>query len=112
MGLPRGLSQGGKPLRPQAGHFEGRGGAALGGRRRLSEDPWFFTVGDAAVGPGIPLLNLPSRASFAAIDSRTDKIVWRKEVPMSALGRSGAMSTAGGLMFRGGDDGNFGAYDA
>jgi quinohemoprotein ethanol dehydrogenase len=97
---------------PQTGYFYVQGGASLGGRRRLSEDPWFFTVGDAAVGPGIPLLHLPGRASFAAIDSRTDKIVWRKEVPFSALGRSGAMTTAGGLMFRGGDDGNFEAYDA
>ena len=97
---------------PQTGYFYVQGGASLGGRRRLSEDPWFFTVGDAAVGPGIPLLHLPGRASFAAIDSRTDKIVWKKEVPFSALGRSGAMTTAGGLMFRGGDDGNFEAYDA
>jgi glucose dehydrogenase/plastocyanin len=97
---------------PQTGYFYVQGGASLGGRRRLSEDPWFFTVGNADVSPGIALLNLPGRAFFAAIDSRTDKIVWRKEVPVSVLGRSGAMSTAGGLMFRGGDDGNFEAYDA
>jgi outer membrane protein assembly factor BamB/plastocyanin len=97
---------------PQTGYFYVQGGASLGGRRRLSEDPWFFTVGGASANPGIGLLNLPGRAFFGAIDSRTDKIIWRKEVPVSALGRSGSMSTAGGLMFRGGDDGNFEAYDA
>ncbi len=97
---------------PRTGYFYVQGGASLGGRRRLSKDPWFFTIGGAGANPSIALLNLPGRAFFAAIDSRTDKIVWRKEVPVSALGRSGAISTASGLMFRGGDDGNFEAYDA
>jgi len=63
-------------------------------------------------GGGIALLNLPTRSFFAALDSRTGKVVWKKEVPPATLGRSGAMTTAGGLMFRGGADGNFEAYDA
>lgn len=95
---------------PQTGYFYTQGSATLGSRRRLSEDPWFFTVGGA--GGGIALLNLPSRSFFGALDSRTGKIVWKKEVPPGTLGRSGAITTAGGLMFRGGGDGNFEAYDA
>lgn len=95
---------------PQTGYFYAQGIDSLGSRRRLSEDPWFFTAPKES--GNIALLNLPSRAFFAAIDSRTDKIVWKKEVPSLILGRSGATTTAGGLMFRGGEDGNFGAYDS
>ena len=47
---------------------------------------------------------------LAAIDSRTNKVVWKKEF---RPGRpTGAMTTAGGLMFQSAPDGNFQAYDA
>ena len=95
---------------PQTGYFYAQGVDALGGRRRFSSDPWFFLVGPAS--GGVPLLNLPVRGFFAAIDSRTNKVVWKKEVPGRMLGRSGLMTTGGGLMFHGGEDGNFEAYDA
>jgi len=57
-------------------------------------------------------LNLPARGFVAAIDSRTDKVVWKKEMPLSNLGRSGSITTAGGLLFRGTADGDFEAFDA
>ena len=43
---------------------------------------------------------------------RTNKIVWKKEVPPAQLGGSGPLTTAGGLLFRGAADGNVEAYDA
>ena len=94
---------------PQTGYFYVQGGAGLGLRRRFSEDPWFFALG---AGGSTPLLNLTGRSFFAAIDSRTDKVVWRKDVPQGTLGRSGSIATSGGLVFRGGADGNFQAFDA
>ena len=48
---------------------------------------------------------------LAAIDSRTNKIVWKKEMPPN-LGTSGPLTTAGGLMFRGDAGGSVQAYDA
>ena len=57
-----------------------------------------------------PGLNSLGHGVLAAIDSRTNKIVWKKEF---RPGRpSGAMTTAGGLMFQSAPDGNFQAYDA
>ncbi len=93
----------------QTGYFYAQGSASLSGRRRFSDDPWFFTV--AAAGGSLSFFRLPTRSFIAAIDGRTDKIVWKHEVP-SGIGRSGALTTAGGLMFHGGEDGNFEAYDA
>lgn len=94
---------------PQTGYFYAQGSASLTGRRRFSDDPWFFTV--AAAGGSLSFFHLPTRSFIAAIDSRTDKVVWKHEVP-PGMGRSGALTTAGGLMFYGGEDGNFQAYDA
>ena len=48
--------------------------------------------------------------TFTALDSRTNKIVWQKREGGDQS--YGALSTAGGLVFRGKVDGNLEAYDA
>lgn len=50
--------------------------------------------------------------TFTAVDSRTNKIIWQKKMPYSVGQGSGALATAGGLVFHGEPDGNFQAYDA
>ncbi len=49
---------------------------------------------------------------ITALDSRTNKIVWQKEVPYLAGFGSGVLATAGGLIFHGGSDGFFRAFDS
>jgi outer membrane protein assembly factor BamB len=49
---------------------------------------------------------------ITALDSRTNKQVWQKEVPYLAGFGSGVLATAGGLLFHGGSDGFFRAYDS
>ncbi len=89
---------------PETGYFYAQGNPGLGWRRR-SEDPYYWPSGGNIPGPkGFGVL--------AAIDSRTDKIVWKKEFSRAVFGRGGMMTTAGGLMFRLEADGNFTAYDA
>ena len=48
--------------------------------------------------------------TFTAMDSRTNKIMWQKREGGDQS--YGALSTAGGLVFRGKVDGNLEAYDA
>jgi len=49
--------------------------------------------------------------TFTAIDVNTGKIVWQKKLPTPLIG--GALATAGGVVFTGGDNtGNFYAFDA
>jgi quinohemoprotein ethanol dehydrogenase len=91
---------------PQTGYFYAAAGANLNSRRRLSKDPYFVSV----AGPRVPAL--ASYAAFTAIDSRTGRAVWKKEIPPGTVGRSGVLSTAGGLLFRAAGDGNVTAYDA
>jgi alcohol dehydrogenase (cytochrome c) len=56
------------------------------------------------------ILGAPIKSTFTAMDSRTNKIVWQKE---DNFGQSyGALSTGGGLVFRGKVDGTLEAYDA
>jgi plastocyanin len=90
---------------PQTGYFYAQGSGSLGRARRISDDPW-FRGGSSAV-PGAP----PGVSIFAAIDRRTNKIAWKKQI-QGALGNSGPLATASGLLFRGSGDGNFEAYDA
>ncbi len=91
---------------PQTGYFYAQGVGMVGRARRISDDPWFQNAGGSDVG-------LPESVGvFAAIDSRTNKIVWKKEVPSPLLGGSGPLTTAGGLMFRGSGNGSVEAYDA
>src|SRR5262249_40436555 len=72
---------------------------------RRAEDPYIFILGAGKV-PGLP----QGHAVMAAIDSRTNKIAWKKEF---RGGRpAGALTTAGGLLFQMMPDGNFVAEDA
>ena len=93
---------------PQTGYFYALGSGSLMRPRRISNDPWFWGSGGTAAA--LP----PSVGVLAAIDSRTNKIVWKKEGPPAVLGvgGSGPLTTAGGLMFRGTGGGNVEAYDA
>jgi quinohemoprotein ethanol dehydrogenase len=49
---------------------------------------------------------------ITALDSRTNRKVWQKEVPYLAGFGSGVLATAGGLLFHGGSDGLFRAFDS
>jgi quinohemoprotein ethanol dehydrogenase len=86
---------------PQTGYFYVTGIAFLAWKRRT--DDAYLLLDPDSYAPG-----LKSYGVVAAIDSRTDKIVWRKE--MSSRG-GGTLSTAGGLMFESEADGKFKAYD-
>jgi quinohemoprotein ethanol dehydrogenase len=48
---------------------------------------------------------------IAAIDGRTNRIVWQKRVPAPMCGGSGTLTTASGLVFNASPDGNMHAYD-
>ena len=59
--------------------------------------------------------NVPGTRDYGmitALDSRTNKKVWQKEVPYPAGFGSGLLATAGGLLFHGGTDGFFRAFDS
>ena len=86
----------------QTGYFYATGVVFLGWRRRTDDPFMLLDLGDTAPG-------LQSSGVLAAIDSRTDKIVWQKE--MSSRG-GGLLTTAGSLVFESEADGNFTAYDA
>jgi plastocyanin len=89
---------------PQTGYFYAIGNASLQWFRR-AEDPYIFILGAGKV-PGLPA----GHAVMAAIDSRTNRIAWKKEL---RGGRpAGALVTAGGLLFQMMPDGNFAAEDA
>ena len=91
----------------QTGYFYAQGTASVGRARRITADPWFR--GDA------PMLQdlLPPRVNvLVAVDSRTNKTAWKKELPPGGIGTSGPLTTAGGLMFRGDPGGAVQAYDA
>ena len=89
---------------PDTGYFYAQGVSAIAWRRR-AEDPYYF-------GPNGQVPGLNAISILAAIDARTGKLVWKKEVPPTILGRGGSLASAGGLMFRLGDDGNMSAYNA
>lgn len=88
----------------QTQYFYAQSAATLEWRRR-ADDPYFLPFGSHVPG-------LKNRFVLAAIDSRSGKIAWKKDVSPAIYGRSGLLSTAGGLLFRGSGDGNFQAYDA
>ena len=58
----------------------------------------------------VPALGATILSTFTALDSKTNKIVWQKTENMAQ--GLGAVSTAGGLVFRGKVDGNLMAHDA
>ncbi len=59
-----------------------------------------------------PVIGAHYSGTFTAIDSRTNKIAWQKKTPYSIGQGSGALATAGGLVFHGDPDGNIQAFDA
>jgi len=75
--------------------------------------PWWQRSLDNPFAIAVPK---PSGATeygiFGAIDSRTNKIVWQQRVPWGLNGGSGALTTAGGLLFHMEGDGNVQANDA
>jgi quinohemoprotein ethanol dehydrogenase len=77
------------------------------------DDPyvWITNINGARV-PNYPR----NSAVVAAVDSRTDKVVWTKELPSfddsGYRCDGGSLSTAGGLVFHQGGDGTLQAYDA
>jgi quinohemoprotein ethanol dehydrogenase len=62
--------------------------------------------------PVAPLLGAKIGGTYTAIDARTNKIAWQKQMPYAIGQGSGTLSTAGGLLFHGEPDGNFLALDA
>ena len=91
---------------PQTHYFYASGNAALQWFRR-AKDPDFFSL---AFSNRVPGLSEISYGVLAAIDSRTDKIAWEKKIHDGKP--SGALATAGGLVFQMAGNGNFQAYDA
>lgn len=72
-----------------------------------AKDPDFFARSFSERVPGLSKLNF---GILAAINSRTNKLVWRKKF---RDGRpSGALATAGGLVLQMAPDGNLQAYNA
>jgi quinohemoprotein ethanol dehydrogenase len=76
------------------------------------DDPYlaYFNIGDR-----VP--NLPQHTVVvAAVDSRTDKVIWRKDLPTyddnGFRSNGGALSTSGGIVFHQGGDGTLQGYDA
>ena len=92
---------------PQTKFFYVTGNAALQWFRR-ADDPDYFSLSFSQRVPGVSKLGY---GVLAAIDSRTDKIAWEKEFH-DAERPSGALATAGGLVFQMPGDGNLQAYDA
>ena len=91
---------------PDTGYFYAQGRGHVGRARRVSTDPWFR-------GSARGYSTLPDAVGIiAAIDSRTNRIVWKYEVSPAVLGGSGPLTTAGGLLFRGSGDGNVEAYNS
>jgi quinohemoprotein ethanol dehydrogenase len=77
----------------------------------LSVAPQRFVLGKRYTGQaGGTALGAPIKSTFTAMDSRTNKIAWQK-IEEGDQGY-GAVSTAGGLVFRGKLDGNLVAEDA
>ena len=71
------------------------------------EDGWGGLGGTFLRPPGFKLYG-----EIVALNSRTNRIVWRKRSPYSICVGSGAMATAGGLVFHAEPDGQLQAYDA
>src|SRR5437867_4141373 len=91
---------------PQTGYFYATGAASLTWLRR-ADDPYFFSTNWNSRVPG---LNGLGHGVLAAIDSRTNRIAWKKEYMQGRP--SGALTTAGGLLLQSSGDGNLEAYDA
>ena len=83
---------------PDTGYFYVTGSEETVWLRRY-ENPYVFD-GDVNNLPG-----MKSHGILAAIDAKTDKIVWEKTSPYRIENGSGMTATAGGLVFHGEPDG-------
>lgn len=97
----------------QTGYFYAQGHNSVQWRT-TAEDPY---LGDITNVNGTRVPNFPRQtAVIAAVDGRTGKVMWRKELPSfddsGYKSNGGALSTAGGLVFHQGGDGTLQAYDA
>lgn len=90
----------------QTRFFYATGNAGLQWFRR-SQDPDFYSLGFSGRVPGISKLGY---GVLAAIDTRTGKVAWQQH--FTGARPSGAMTTAGGLVFQNLSDGELQAYDA
>jgi quinohemoprotein ethanol dehydrogenase len=90
---------------PATGMFYGTGSVAPIWLQRW-DDPFVFSGDGVNNVPGVQLHGI-----MAAIDARTDKIVWQKAMSYNIENGSGVTATAGGLLFHGEPDGNLQAYD-
>jgi len=91
---------------PETGLFYGTGAVSPLWLQRW-DDPFVFSGDGVNSVPGVKFHGI-----MAAIDARTDKIVWQKTMPYKIENGSGVTATAGGLLFHGEPDGNLQAYDA
>ncbi len=89
---------------PLTGYFYGTSCVYPKWRQRPAS-PWFWTKTSRQ------LAGVKHYGFHVALDSRTNRIVWQHRVPYSDCMGSGAMTTAGGLMFHAEPDGSLGAYD-
>jgi quinohemoprotein ethanol dehydrogenase len=98
------------PYNPDTGYFYVPGIVRTSAFVRYGDQ---FKVGKLYVGgtQAAPI-NSPMSGTFTAIDSRTNKIAWQKKMPYRIGYGSGAMTTAGGLVFHGEPDGHVLAFDA
>jgi len=93
---------------PQTGYIYAQGRGHVGRAKRF-EDPW---ISDNRPG-GYLRVGLPESAGvLAAVDPRTNRVVWTQDLPGGRLATSGPLTTAGGLVFWGSADGQIDAYDA
>lgn len=98
---------------PGTGYFYAQATNSLMWQEATGDDPyvWVTNVNGTRV-PNFPVIT----AVVAAIDSRTDKVVWRKELPTfddsGYKSNGGSLSVGGGLVFHQGGDGTLQAYDA
>jgi alcohol dehydrogenase (cytochrome c) len=97
---------------PHTGYFYAQGTSSLLWLRR-GNDP--YVPDERFAGDHVP--NYPAMRVFVvAIDGRTDKVVWREELPnydgSPYKADGGSLSTASGLVFHQGGDGTLHAYDA
>ena len=89
---------------PTTGYVYAQGRAHVGRARRF-RDPFVWNTARFH-------LTLPDPVGIlAAVDTRTGRVAWKKEMPSAFLGTSGPLVTAGGLLFRGSPGGQVEAYD-
>jgi len=99
---------------PQTGYFYIQGIDKMQWQWNSPEpSTWEFAV-NLFMTQRVPNLENQAVMIFAAVDPKTYKVVWRKQMrtPPSNYGVGGFLTTAGGLAFHRVEDGNLVAYDA